>query len=553
MNPMTYGNLRQSLAALGLLISLLMAPSVRALEGIDNPHRPLPPALGISAAPTFLMPDQAFKTGIEIGAQPNNLILTFTPAPGYYLYRDRLHVKLDHGPTPPLRFPAAEAKQDPSFGQVWVYHHPFQVALDLASGQSTETLSVSYQGCADHGICYPPTTIDFHREGDHYVALPTGTGFTSTPPSASSSRPEDFTSYLKDARPLLVLASFFGFGLLLSLTPCVFPMIPILSGIIAGQGAQVTKARAFALSLTYVMGMALTYTVVGVLAGLTGTLLSNALQTPPVQLATALIFVVLALSMFDLYQLQLPVGLQNRLHLTSHRLPGGHYWGVGFMGALSALVMGPCVAAPLAGGLLYIAQTHDVVMGGAALFILALGMGMPLLAIGTSAGALLPKAGRWMNRVKHLFGVILLGVALFIVLPLVRSPSTPSGLPFTHVTSVAQLDQALAQSVAHQRPVMVDFYAEWCTSCVEMDNIVLNQSAVRHALQGFDLIRIDVTHNTAEDKTLLAHFGLFGPPGTLFFDRTGHELEDQRLAGYIPAESFLGYLDHAQKAQAQVP
>lgn len=527
------------------LTCLMPVRTAQALEGLNPPNRPLPTAIDEGTPHTFLMPDQAFKVAVESAASPRNLILTFTPAPGYYLYRDRIHVKLANNQPAPLRFPPAEAKQDPSFGQVWVYHHPFQVALDLPANAPAEPLAVSYQGCADHGICYPPTTVDFHREGERYALQATGTELSAAPPSGQSGRPEDFADYLKGARPLWVLASFFGFGLLLALTPCVFPMIPILSGIIAGQGAQITKSRALALSFTYVLGMALTYAGVGVLAGLTGTLLSNALQTPPVQLATAALFVALALSMFDVYQLQLPLSLQNRLNMTSSRLPGGRYWGVGFMGALSSLVMGPCVAAPLAGGLLYIAQTRDVVMGGSALFIMALGMGMPLLVIGTSAGALLPKAGRWMTGVKRLFGVVLLGVALFTVLPLLRSPGNVNELPFTRVTTVTQLDQQLGLAVAHQRPVMVDFYADWCTSCVEMDRSVFNQAPVRQALHAFDLIRVDVTRNTAEDRALLAHFGLFGPPATLFYDSRGHELEDQRLAGYIPQDQFLGYLQHA--------
>ena len=520
-----------------------------ALEGIPETPHPLPAVLGAPPEPhTFLMPDQAFRISADNGANPGSLILSFTPAPGYYLYRDRIHLRLPGVPQEvPLRFPVAEAKQDPSFGQVWIYRHPFQVAVALPGGQPASRFSISFQGCADHGICYPPTTQDFQRSGTHYSALSSGSEISSTPPSADSGRPEDFASYLKGARPLWVLASFFGFGLLLALTPCVFPMIPILSGIIAGQGASVTKTRAFTLSLTYVLGMALTYAGVGVLAGLTGTLLSNALQTPPVQIATALLFVLLALSMFDVYQFQLPLSLQNQLNGASGRLPGGHYWGVGFMGSLSALVMGPCVAAPLAGGLVYIAETRDVVMGGLALFTLALGMGTPLLLIGTSAGALLPRAGQWMNWVKRTFGVVLLGVALFTILPLIRTSPATTNLNFIPVTTVTQLNQQLLRASGQHRPVMVDFYADWCTSCVEWDRTVLSRPKVQAALQPFTLVRVDVTHNSAEDRALLAHFGLFGPPGTLFFDPSGRELKNQRLAGYVPEDTFLGYLDRVTR------
>ncbi|NDU86065.1 MAG: protein-disulfide reductase DsbD [Ferrovum sp.] len=532
-----------------ILLLSLHGGQALAIDGLPDHPPVLPAAVTPETEPrTFLMPDQAFKVAVDTAADSGSLILSFTPAPGYYLYRDRIRVQLPSGsPTPILKFPSAEAKEDPSFGQVWVYRHPFQVELKGTGPTIPSRLSISYQGCADHGICYPPTTQDFRLDGERYSALSSGGDMSSTPPAADSGRPEDFASYLKGAKPLLVLASFFSFGLLLALTPCVFPMIPILSGIIAGQGASVTKTRAFTLSLTYVMGMALTYAVVGVLAGLTGTLLSNALQTPPVQIATAVIFVLLALSMFDVYQLQLPLALQNRLTLTSNRLPGGHYWGVGFMGMLSSLVMGPCVAAPLAGGLLYIAQTHDVVLGGSALFTMALGMGMPLLVIGTSAGALLPRAGRWMNWVKRSFGVVLILVALFIILPLVRSPVATDIPPFTPVDSVVSLDHQLRQAAAEHRPVLVDFYADWCASCVEMDRTVLARPAVKKALGDFVRLRIDVTHNTAADHDLLAHFSLFGPPGTLFFDREGHEKEDMRLAGYIPEDQFLGYLDSARR------
>ncbi len=534
-----------SMHRLVFLLLLWLYSSVSfALEGLPATPPALPQELAAGSAPhrSFLLPEQAFNIQV-MGNTGKDFTVRFNPAPGYYLYRDRIkmHTIPDQA-MPALRFPTAESKQDPSFGLVWVYHHPFEVAF-TAPNPLPETLAITYQGCADQGICYPPTTLNFTRLGNTDQYRSNGLEDTlSSAPDKDSANPIAFANYLKDAKPLWVLASFFGFGLLLALTPCLFPMIPILSGIIAGQGSQITKSRAFGLSLTYVLGMALTYAAAGVLAGLSGTLLSNVLQTPAVQIASALLFAALALSMFDLYQLQLPLALQNRLNGASGRLPGGKHLGVGLMGALSALVMGPCVAAPLAGGLLYIAQTRNVVLGGSALFVMALGMGSPLLAIGTSAGALLPRAGHWMVWVKRFFGVLLLGVALWIVMPLLGSRMGVGAPAFTPIHSNAELDAAVREATAQHRPVMLDFYADWCVSCVEMDQKVFTNPDIKTLLARGVLLRADVTHNTLQDKALLNRFGLFGPPGTLFFDAHGQEIENARLAGFVAEPQFKAHL-----------
>ena len=405
----------------------------------------------------------------------------------------------------------------------------------------------------------------------------------------------------------LVVTFFFGAGLLLALTPCVFPMIPILSGIIVGRGQHVTKMHGFLLSLAYVLGMALTYAAVGVAAGLSGSLLSNALQTPWVLGSFAAVFVLLSLSMFGFYELQLPSALQSKLSGTSNRLHGGHLSGVFVMGALSAIIVSPCVAAPMAGALLYISQTHDAVLGGVALFSLAMGMGVPLLLIGASAGALLPKAGPWMEAIKNIFGVMMLGVAIWLVSSLLplgvvmllwavllilsavylhaldALPHNASGwnklgkgvgiiilllgiglligalsgardilrplalqgtsqavaqthLQFERVKNLAELDARIAQAAG--KTVMLDFYADWCVSCKEMERFTFTDAKVQAQLKNTLLLQIDVTANNVDDQAFLQRYSLFGPPAILFFDRQGKELADFRVIGYQNPEQF---------------
>jgi thiol:disulfide interchange protein DsbD len=461
-------------------------------------------------------------------------------------------------------------------------------------------------------LCYPPIDKTFNIE---FVQT-----LSASPPIASASIekqniPENDNTQIaklfKGGSFWLIVSFFFGAGLLLALTPCVFPMIPILSGIIVGRGHKITHAHAFILSLAYVLGMAITYAVAGVAAGYSGNLLSNALQIPWVLGSFAAIFVVLSLSMFGVYELQLPTALQSRLSNTSNKLHGGHLSGVFAMGALSAIIVGPCVAAPLAGALLYISQTHDAVLGGTALFVLALGMGAPLMLIGSSAGALLPKAGAWMEAVKRIFGVLMLAMAIWIVSPvisvtvqmllwaallifsaiylhaldplthnargwaklgkglgilalllgvayligalsgardilrplgnIVHSPTeAPAKLNFARIKNSAELDARIAQ--AKGQIVMLDFYADWCVSCKEMDRLTFSDASVQAKLINAILLQADVTANDAEDKALLQRFQLFGPPATLFFNAQGKELTDFRVTGYQEAEQFVGSL-----------
>jgi thiol:disulfide interchange protein DsbD len=374
-------------------------------------------------------------------------------------------------------------------------------------------------------------------------------GFSAPPPGAPAAAAPGFSLQVSDfeiarlfesGRSWVMLASFFGFGILLAFTPCVLPMIPILSGIIAGEGRDLGKLRALLLSLSYVLGMAVTYAAAGIAAAWSGSLLAGALQNVWVLCAFALVFVVLAFSMFGFYELQLPGFLHHRLHATHGKLRGGRVASVAAMGALSAIVVSPCVAAPLAAALLHISRTGDVALGGSALFAMALGMGVPLLVVGVSEGALLPKSGPWMVRVKHVFGVLLLAVALWIVWPVLL----PSGgsTQFVRVQSIAELEQKL-QSPG--KPVMLDFYADWCVSCKEMEALTFSDARVKPRMDGMLLLQADVTGNSAEHKALLKRFHLFGPPGIIFFDAQGKELQGLRVIGYQNAERFLKTLELA--------
>jgi len=368
----------------------------------------------------FLEPDQAFRLAVTV-QDAQTLRASFEIAPGHYLYRDRIGFKLKNSPAngiSAIELPQGELKHDPNFGDTQVFHHSFAAVVRLQHGNATPatvTLLANYQGCSEKGLCYAPIHKTF------VLALPADSAATqaTTPKTASANESDQIKALLSGGRLWLIAAGFFGFGLLLSLTPCVFPMIPILSGIIVGRGAHPSRLHAFNLSLAYTLGMAVSYTLAGIAAGLSGHLLSNALQNPWALGAGAVIFVLLALSMFGFYELRLPIALESRMADVSNRFKGGHFAGVFLMGALSALIVSPCVAAPLAGALLYIGQTHNVVLGGVALFALSMGMGVPLLLLGASAGTVLPKAGAWMKSVQNFFGVMMLGMAIWLISPVI--------------------------------------------------------------------------------------------------------------------------------------
>ena len=576
----------------------------------------------------FLPVDQAFKLAVKV-LDSNTLQADFTIAENYYLYRDKIKFSLNGASIDQVTMPKGETKSDPNFGSTEVYHQSFLAIIKLkpeSADKQKVSLIATYQGCSEKGICYPPvkktlalalptaaaTPVEVARQP---VSEPVADVATPLQPTdeQSSNESSRIGDLLKGGSFWLIMVSFFGFGLLLALTPCVFPMIPILSGIIVGQGHTLTKSRAFGLSLAYVLGMALTYAAVGVAAGMSGTLLSSALQNPWVLGGFALIFVVLAFSMFGFYELQMPSIIQNRFNDASNRIKGGSIAGVFAMGALSAVIVGPCVAAPLAGALLYISQTHNMVLGGSALFSLALGMGAPLLLVGVSAGALLPKAGGWMEAVKSFFGVLLLGMAIWLISPVIssavhmllwsallivsaiylraidplphpvkgfakfwkgvgvvaliigvalligvlsgnrdmlqplsglRSEAKAAGagaLKFERVSNVAELESRVKQ--ANGKIVMLDFFADWCVSCKEFERFTFGDANVQAKLRNAVLLQVDVTANSEEDKSLLKKFGLFGPPGIIFFDKNGKELSNARVVGYEPPEKFIKSLD----------
>ena len=571
--------------------------------------------VSLAHAEDFLDPMVAFKPSAR-ALDGQTIEVSYDIAKGYYLYRDKFKFAVD-GESVSLgaaQFPKGKEKDDENFGKVEVYYKTVAIRLPIernASGALQLKLNVTAQGCADAGVCYPPQSQPVNLELPDPSSVPSVGTTNSTVDGDESGK---IASALKNAGFWGNLFFFFLAGLGLSLTPCVFPMIPILSGIIAGQGHKISRGRGFALSLAYVLGMAVTYAAAGVAAGMTGTLLSAALQSPWVLGAFALVFVVLSFSMFGFYELQLPTSLQSKLSEESGHLQGGRGIGVFAMGALSALIVGPCVAAPLAGALLYIGQTGDAVLGGTALFVMALGMGVPLLIVGLSAGTLLPRAGAWMEAVKKGFGVLLLATAVWLVSPVIpavvqmlawaalliipaiylhaldplptnakgwqrfwkgigivmlltgaalligalaggRDPLQPLAglrgqalaaenrkLAFEPVVSLADLE---AKVMAAGQPVMLDFYADWCVSCKEMERFTFSDSAVQAKLAGFKLLKADVTANGPDDKALLARFGLFGPPGILFFDKSGKENKVIRVVGFMPASEFLQALNKA--------
>jgi thiol:disulfide interchange protein DsbD len=622
---LTFNNNRKSpsspwaaVVILTLLVLTNVSHSAKSLLGTEDP----------------LSPEVAFLASlqeIESGA----ITVHFDISDGYYLYRDKLSFSL-HDRAPEIDKPnlsevallspvfgVAITIDDEYFGTQSVYRGYADIVLPYTSASvlNDAVLAVEFQGCADMGLCYPPTTTLLKISLPASLDRPSSVmvlGATDNQSPPDQSEQDRLFTMLGNSSVLLTLLTFFGLGLLLAFTPCVLPMIPILSSLIVGQGESMNTGKAFRLSLVYVLVMASTYAVVGIIVGLSGYNVQAFLQNPWVLSAIAVLFVILSLSMFGFYELQMPTSLQTRLTQWSNKKGGGQVSGVAAMGFVSTLIVGPCVTAPLAGALIYIAKTGDAFIGGAALFSLGLGMGVPLLLIGTSAGKFVPKAGVWMNATKQVFGILMLAMAVYMISRIVPTAvsmglygilaimsgvylgatdsvnqdstgwhrfgkgagiivtvyglalllgalakgssytaplksfmslaSAPisgepaHGLAFQSVKGIEGLQQAVQQASARGQPVMLDFYADWCISCKEMDAFTFSDIQVQAMLKNVLVLQADVTANDKLDQALLKTFDLFGPPGIIFYDPNGNEIPAARLVGFMSATNFKKHL-----------
>jgi len=563
------------------------------------------------ASPSFLMPNEAFKPTASLNSSMQ-IESSIEIAKDIYIYEDSISlqiVKADGISIKHIDMPKSVLHDG---DKVFLQSPSFLVYLkkDLdVKGIKTVTFSISYQGCSQKGLCYEPLTKEFILEVDSVVI---GSNLEVQPPvkliqKKELSQTDAIASTISSGNIFVILVTFFGFGLLLALTPCVFPMIPIISGLIIAQGKNITTRKALALSVVYVLAMAVAYTVAGVLAGLFGGNLQVALQTPWVIFSFSAIFVALAMSMFGFYELKLPDSIVNRVSSANH---SSGYIGVAIMGFLSALIVGPCVAAPLAGALVYIGQTGDALLGGMALFAMSIGMGIPLIIVGVSAGKFMPKPGAWMTMVNALFGVMMLGVAVWMLEKVVDSyvtmmlysilgigfslylgifekeghivkrtlssilfiysvsllvgtlgGSTSMSKPlsfletkvisssseintnhkkFIKISSITELDALLAQN--RGKKIMLDFYADWCVSCKEFEEITFKDSIVKDTMQDFVLIQADLTLNGKNEKELSKKYGVFGPPVILFFDESSKLLEAKRVVGFMEPVQFSTHL-----------
>ena len=557
------------------------------------------PARGAS---DFLPPEQAFRvTAVMVGADA--VEVRFDIAAGYYMYRERFAFASTQASIGQAVFPPGQVHYEEVFRKdMETYRNGVSIRLPVrASGKFT--LEVTSQGCSDGGLCYPPQRAQL-------TLTPSGSAGPEALPEAGNEAGRIERALLSGSL-LTIMPLFLLLGLGLAFTPCVLPMLPILSSIIVGQKGGQGRLHGFTLSLSYSLGMAVVYTLMGVAAGLAGRGLAAALQHAWVLGAFSALMVALALAMFGLYELQMPAGIQSRLASASNRHGAAGYAGVFTMGALSSLIVGPCVAAPLAGALVYISQTRDAFIGGSALFAMAAGMSVPLLLIGTSAGALVPRAGPWMAEIRRFFGVLMLGTALWIVSPVIpprfqmlgwallgagyaialfaqrprrwlttaaallaavlggtqmvglamggadplapfaaADSSEPTPSHFERIASVQELDAALTSSEG--KTVMLDFYADWCVSCKEMERFTFSDERVRAKLGTMRLLQVDVTANSAADQALLARFGLFGPPGIVFFGPGGKEVPRTRVIGYQNADKFLESLAAVETGTARL-
>jgi thioredoxin:protein disulfide reductase len=554
----------------------------------------------------YLCVDNAFKVSATATA-PDRIEVRFQVAKDYYLYRSKLKFAAADGQRAALgtaNLPDGDKKKDEFFGEQEVYHQDFVAKVPVSRGTTeafTLPIKVTYQGCAEAGLCYPPTTKEFN------VAMPVASSIAELPAGVAAaeepyvSEQDWLAAKIRDGNIFLMIGAFFAAGIALSFTPCVLPMVPIVGGLITAGGASVTRGRAFSLSLAYVLGMAATYTAAGVAFAAAGQQAQTLFQQPWIILLFAALFVAMAMSMFGFYTVQMPSFIQTRLTEMSNQQKAGSYAGVAAMGALSSLIVTTCVGPALVAALSVIGQSGQMFRGGAALFAMAIGMGTPLLVVGASAGQLLPRAGAWMDTVKQVFGAMMLAVAVWMLsrmlpervtlalwaIPLVavavvfyRSAVKGSGtrivlrgagvlasvyaavlvfgaaqgatdplrplqlaaahadLPFQRIKSIAELNAQVAKASAEGRTVMLDFYADWCVSCKEMERDTFPKAKVRAALANTVWLQADVTANDETDQALLKHFGIFGPPTIAFFGKDGVERRNFRVVGFMAAGEF---------------
>lgn len=614
-----------------ILTSLCFATTslANAQESIFNT-----PASFFSNDNEFLKVDDAFI--FDFHQQKDKLEVSFNIADGYYLYRHQFKFTSENATIVPVNLPEGERYEDEFFGVQQIFTGQLAFTIDITQAESDANITIRYQGCAKKGLCYPPTKQTVEVSEVKQIAASTNNaknilsalGSTSEDEintqsgsstsninsqsnqiqsnNANSSEQHQLADMLKSDSIWLTLAAFFVGGLLLSFTPCVFPMYPILTGIIVGQGEKLSTKRAFALSFAYVQGMAVTYTLLGIVVAIAGAQFQAMFQHPIVLISLSLLFIFLALSMFGTFNLALPSSWQNKLNQLSSNQKGGSYFGVLVMGAISGLVASPCTTAPLTGALLYISQSGDILLGASALYALSLGMGLPLLVLGSSGGKLLPKAGNWMNVIKNVFGLLLLAVPIFLLerfLPLIvidilwvllilatagyfytvnqasaktfgfglRSiliflvffigankayqlvyPVTNNVLVsaqtelrgFEHVKNLTEMNQAIKTANAQGKTVMVDLYADWCVACKEFEEYTFFEAKVQKALADTVLLQIDLTDTGSKDSVeLMSKFEIFGLPSILFFDLTGNELSQRRVTGFMEADEFSAHVD----------
>lgn len=570
-----------------------------------------------SIASSPLPANDVFQVSVKL-LDPNTFMLDWQIKPGYFLYSDRISIKVpeDSGiKTGQIHFPEALRKTDHQGRTYTIYRNNLSLAIAVLGERPGETLmTLHYQGCADDGFCYPPETRLIKLGVDDNRALTTVEFYDA--PAASEpvekNTPASSTSHVESVflnhNLAMVLLIFYGFGLLLAFTPCILPMVPVLSGIIVGHGANISTRKAFFLSLSYVISMAVTYAIIGAVVAMLGSNLQIMMQSSWVISLFSLLFVLLAISMFGYFELKLPVSWQARLAQMNRSQVSGHYISAAIMGCLSILILSPCVTAPLIGVLSYIAQSGNVLIGGFSLFFLGLGMGTPLILIGTSAGRWLPKAGNWMNAVKYFFGIMLLAVAIYLMARILPAPvimalwstllifsgifagalvpaqthhdkfkqasgiimlmyglliligtsmgsidplqplanwtrTTPATTSFINQSTSNLVDVQAAIKRAKGKPVMLDFYADWCETCQTLEATTLRDPNVVAALKQFVVLKADITANNADDKALLRHFNVIAPPTFLFFDVEGKEMPQLRLVGDVSTEEFLKHLN----------